>query len=166
MSRQPTPFAKLCRRAGRIRAEFVRYLDHPVEEVWEALTDPAQLARWLAPGVIDPRPGGGARLDFGDSGIVIDSAVTHFEPPRRLGYSWSSLGEPLRPIEWELSPTDEGCLLKFGVEVPEVEDVGRACAGWEAHLEMLAAFLEGVPIRFPLDLFKAARDSYRVRLER
>jgi hypothetical protein len=29
---------------------------------------------------------------------------------------------------------------------------------------MLAAALEGVPIRFPFERFKAARDAYRARL--
>ena len=32
---------------------FERHLLHPVEKVWAALTDPAQLAQWLAPGEIE-----------------------------------------------------------------------------------------------------------------
>jgi hypothetical protein len=48
--------------------------------------------------------------------------------------------------------------------MPADEDAGRAAAGWEAHLEMLAAALEEVPIKFPFETFKAARDAYRQEL--
>jgi len=46
------------------------------------------------------------------------------------------------------------------VRLPEGEDPAKACAGFEGHLEMLAAALEGVPIRFPFDLFVQARKVY------
>ena len=48
--------------------------------------------------------------------------------------------------------------------LPASEDVARSCAGWEAHLEMLAAALEGVPIKFPFESFKAAREAYKAQL--
>ena len=37
---------------------FERQLCHPVEKVWAALTDPAQLAQWLAPGEMELTLGG------------------------------------------------------------------------------------------------------------
>ena len=40
------------------------------------LTDPQRLAEWLAPGTIALEPGGAAKLNFTDSGTVIDSTVT------------------------------------------------------------------------------------------
>jgi hypothetical protein len=46
------------------------------------------------------------------------------------------------------------------VRVPESEDLGKACAGFDAHLEMLAAALEGVSIKFPFDVFVQARKAY------
>ena len=55
-------------------------------------------------------------------------------------------------------------LLDLTLRMPASEDAGRACAGWDAHLEMLAAALAGVPIKFPFELFKAARDAYRAQL--
>jgi hypothetical protein len=47
------------------------------------------------------------------------------------------------------------------VQLPEGEDIAKACAGFEAHLDMLAAALEGVPIRFPFDRYIAARHAYQ-----
>ncbi len=141
-----------------------RHFEHPPQMVWAALTQPARLAQWLAPGEIELRAGGAARLDFVDSGVAIDSRVTAYAPGRLLEYSWSGPGEPLRPVRWEIEAAECGVRLTLTLELPIVEDVARACAGWEAHLEMLAAALEGVPIKFPFELFKAQREAYKAKL--
>ena len=140
---------------------IVRDYPYPVPVVWRALTDPAMLAQWLAPGGIELKLGGAARLDFADSGTVIDSRVSALEPGHVLEYSWSGPDEPLRPVRWELAADGEATALSLIQKTPAAEDPGRACAGWEAHLEMLQAALEGVPIKFPFERFKAARDAYR-----
>lgn len=158
------PLATFTRGDGHVEASLTRTYAHSVDDVWTALTTPSILPLWLAPGDIDLHPGGAVRLDFADSGIVIDSTVTALEPGRLLEYSWSSPGEPARPLRWTLEPMLGGCRLTLRMRVPADEDAARACAGWEAHMEMLGAALEGVPIRFPFDLFKAARDVYRDRI--
>jgi uncharacterized protein YndB with AHSA1/START domain len=152
------------RRDGRVMARFGTTLENHVEEVWEALTEPARMVDWLAPGEIDPRPGGAVKLNFVDSGIVIDSTISDFEPLRVLEYSWSSPGEPSRPVRFEIEPVGSVTGLVLTLSVPEGEDAGRSAAGWAAHLEMLAAALAGASIKFPFDVFKAARDEYRARL--
>jgi uncharacterized protein YndB with AHSA1/START domain len=141
--------------------EFRLTLDSCLEGVWAALTEPAWLAKWLAPGEIDLRKGGVVRLDFGESGATIDSRVTAFEPHRLLEYSWSIPGEPPRPLRWELEPIGPTTLLTLRLTVAANEDAGRAAAGWAAHLEMLQAALLGVPVKFPFDVFRVARDAYR-----
>lgn len=156
--------ASFSRTGGEVQAVLTRRFDHPPSDIWSALTEPARLAEWLAPGHIDLRPGGAARLDFVDSGIVIDSKVTAIVPGRLIEYAWSGPGEPLRPLRWSLEAVPGGSRLTLTLRVPEAEDAGRACAGFEAHLEMLAAALEGVPIKFPFETFKAARDAYRAQL--
>ena len=106
------------------------------------------------------------RIDFADSGIVIDSTVTAFEPGRVLEYSWSSGEQPQRPLRWELHPRGAGTRLDLFVEVPADEDIAKACAGFEGHLEMLATALEGVSTRFPFDLFVQTRKSYAEQVAR
>ena len=59
----------------------------------------------------------------------------------------------------------EGTHLTLTVGIPAGEDAAKACAGFEGHLEMLAAALEGVPIKFPFDVFLAARKAYGQQLE-
>lgn len=151
--------------SDRVSVTLTRHLDHSAARLWTFLTDPTLLPQWLAPGEIEPRAGGRARLDFADSGTVIDSAVSEYDPGAVLEYSWSSPGEPPRPVRWSLDiEGPEACRLTLRLTCPADEDAGRSAAGWEAHLEMLAAALEGVPIRFPFERFKAAREAYRARL--
>lgn len=156
---------RLTRGEGCTIADLARRLDHPPAAVWAMLTDPAKLVEWLAPGEIAGEVGGPAKLNFVDSGIVIDSQVAAYEPPRLLEYSWSGPGEPSRPLRWEIAPADEGCVLTLRLKVPDGEDVARSCAGWEAHLEMLEAALEGVPIKFPFARFQATREAYKALLQ-
>ncbi len=138
-----------------------RFFEHDQNAVWRMLTEPQALAQWLAPGTIEQRIGGVVHIDFQDSGITIHSTVLEWDPPRRLQYSWSGGDEPARPLHWELIPAGNSTQLILTIEIPLKEDVAKACAGFHAHLEMLAAALEGVPIHFPLDQYLQARRSYQ-----
>jgi hypothetical protein len=51
--------------------------------------------------------------------------------------------------------------LALILQLPATEDVPKACAGFDAHLEMLAAALEGVPVGFPLDYYLERRRHYQ-----
>ncbi|WP_370691672.1 SRPBCC domain-containing protein [Bradyrhizobium sp.] len=99
--------------------------------------------------------------NFPESGTNVDSIVTDVDPPRLIECSWSSRGEPDRPLRWEAAAVNGGTRLSLTLRIPDNEDIARTCAGWEAHLEMLAAAMEGVPIKFPFERFKAAREAYR-----
>jgi uncharacterized protein YndB with AHSA1/START domain len=158
------PLATFARRGDLTEGRFDVMLDNHVEEVWDALVKPEIRVQWLAPGTIDLRAGGAAKLQFEDSGIVIDSTVAAFQPMRLLEFSWSGPGEPDRPIRFELAPVGAEVELTLTVSVPSGEDAGRACAGWAAHLEMLIATLAGAPTRFPLPLFTAASELYRTQV--
>lgn len=145
---------------GRLERRY----DQGLAAVWAMLTEPARLAQWLAPGTIELQQGGAVRIDFADSGIVIDSTVTALELQRVLEYSWSSGAQPARPIRWELTEDAGGTRLTLTVRLPGDEDAAKACAGFDGHLDMLAAALEGVPVRFPLDLYLRARKHYQTVL--
>lgn len=156
--------AKFTREGDAVVATFSRLLDDTIDRVWTALTAPEEIVNWMAPGTIELRQGGRAQLEFVDSGIVIDSIVSAIEPRSLLEYSWSGPGEPLRPLRWEIKPEGDAVRLMLSLKVPANEDAGRSAAGWDAHLEMLAATLAGVPIKFPFELYKVAREAYRAQL--
>jgi len=149
---------------GEFEARLERFIEHDQAKVWAMLTEPAHLADWLAPGSIELKLGGAAKLNFVDSGTVIDSTVSAFDPPRLIEYSWSSPGEPMRPVRWETLAVEGGTRLTLTMRVPDSEDVARSCAGWEAHLMMLLAAIEGVPIKFPFQRFQDTRAAYREML--
>jgi len=154
----------LSRAGERLQGRLERIVEHDQQAVWRMLTEPERLAEWLAPGTIELRLGGAAKLNFTDSGTVIDSTVTAIDAPRLIEYSWSSPGEPSRPVRWETQAVAGGTRLTLTVSMPQNEDIARACAGWEAHLMMLLAAIEGVPIKFPFERFKSTRESYKAKL--
>ncbi len=154
----------IARNGERLEARLVREIEHDPESVWHMLTAPDALVNWLAPATVEPRTGGAIQLAFEDSGTAIYSTIRQFDPPRLLEYSWSSGPDSERPMRWQLTPTDGGTHLQLTVQIPANEDIAKAAAGWDAHLEMLLAALEGVPIRFPVDLFLAARSEYQEQL--
>lgn len=158
--------ARFTRNGETVSADWSLTLDHHLDEVWAALTQPDKLVRWLAPGSVEPHLGGAARLDFEESGGTIDSRVTACEPERLLEYSWSCPGEPQRPLRWSLEPIGAATLLTLRLTVPASEDAARAAAGWASHLEMLQFALLGASARFPYPVFKAAREAYAGQVER
>jgi uncharacterized protein YndB with AHSA1/START domain len=59
-------------------------LDAPIETVWAALTDPAQLSRWFAPDMtVEPGAGGFMLADWGP-GLAWRTEIEIWEPNRRL----------------------------------------------------------------------------------
>ena len=161
---EASKLGSIARVGNRFEARIERTLEHDQEAVWRMLTDPSLLPQWLAPGELALNKGGPAKLNFPESGTNVDSVVTEVQSPRLIEYSWSSPGEPDRPLRWETAPTQGGTRLSLTLTIPDNEDIARTCAGWEAHFEMFAAAMEGVPIKFPFERFKAAREAYRVRV--
>jgi uncharacterized protein YndB with AHSA1/START domain len=60
--------------------------------VWDALTDPRELAAWLGANAdIDLRLGGAVRFRWPD-GTERRGLVIELDPPRRLAFRWRELG--------------------------------------------------------------------------
>ena len=151
---------KVRREGDRVLVRLERETGHLPERVWQMLTDSVCLAEWLAPGKLDARLGGRVQLDFGNSGTPIDCRISACEPHRLLAYSWSAGEDPERPLRWELAPEGDGTRLSLTLLLPDDHLVPIACAGWDAHLEMLMAALEGISIHFPAGRFRAARSYF------
>ena len=99
---------------GSTRVRFVRRLSHPVERVWEALTDPAELRKWWGDADLDLVDGGRFALrwrntDEDGSAATLDGAISKLRPTRFLEISatWGSTAQqPSDPDHphWELDP--------------------------------------------------------------
>jgi uncharacterized protein YndB with AHSA1/START domain len=134
---------------GQPTLRFERRLAHPVEKVWMAITDPAELTHWF-PQDLDGSFAPGARLRFvfrGEpptlGGEVIEDfkgEVLEIDPPRMVAYSW---GEDI--LRWTLTPDGDGCLLVFTDTIGELGKAARDGAGWHVCLDALGARLDGSP---------------------
>jgi uncharacterized protein YndB with AHSA1/START domain len=133
---------------GRQELRFERGLDHPVERVCAALTEPEQMVGWWAEAELDLRVGGSVVLRWlnsDDEGnqAVLHGAITEFDGPRVFEIE----GEPHGVLRFELCPEDDRSVLIFTnlVSVPD-EVVPMVLAGWHIHLDHLAGLLAGQPV--------------------
>jgi uncharacterized protein YndB with AHSA1/START domain len=59
---------------------FSRSSKHSARRVWSAITDPAEIERWMDyPARVDLGPGGDYRIDFSRTGIAVDEQKANWE---------------------------------------------------------------------------------------
>lgn len=134
---------------GDLRSvRFARFIDATPEELWDALTNPERIARWMLTEetTLEPRVGGKAHFGWGDQGDAV-GRVTIFDPPRCLEYTWeedagtSAVRFDVRQLEGRLE-----LVLHHRNLAPKVS--GGVGAGWHAHLDDLMALLRGEEFDF------------------
>src|SRR2546429_4127454 len=131
---------------------FERKIAHPVEAVWEALTQPSELAHWFPCEVeVDLRLGGKMTFHFPemtlpDAASTLLGEVTELDPPQRFSFLW---GED--HLHFALEPIDDGaaCVLRFTAELDARDKAARDGAGWHVCLDALERLLDGVEIGRP-----------------
>ena len=112
---------------------FERRLDHSVERVWRAVTEPAELERWfVAP--VDWKPELGEVFESGGEA----GEITELEAPHLLAWTWG--GQLFR---FELRADGEGCRLAFTHVFDDRALGAQTAAGWETYLNRLDAHLAG-----------------------
>lgn len=130
---------------GEYALRFERPLSCSLETAWDAVTDPAKLALWLADTEIEPVIGGQIVMRFVNTGIVNRGEIAEIDPPRLLAHSWNSQGAANARLRWELSRDPGGALLVLIHILQTREHVAMIAAGWHAHLDMLELVLARLP---------------------
>jgi uncharacterized protein YndB with AHSA1/START domain len=135
---------------GKQVLRFVRRFAHPVERVWKAITDPAELVGWLAEAEVDLDSGRIVLrwLNTDDQGnrAVMDSKITQLDPPTVLEYE----GDPHGRLRWELKPDGNGTVLTFtAIGTFPPDQAALALAGWHWHLGALTERLGGAWVNWP-----------------
>ncbi|MGH3383903.1 MAG: SRPBCC family protein [Nocardioidaceae bacterium] len=126
---------------GVVRMED-RY-DTDIDDLWSALTDPPRLARWIAEVQGDLRIGGEFQARF-TSGWEGTGRVDVCAPPRRLLVTMSpGQGEHETVIEAELVADGDQTQLVVEERGLPLGELAAHGAGWQAHIEDLAAYLAG-----------------------
>jgi uncharacterized protein YndB with AHSA1/START domain len=118
---------------GRPALRFERALAHPVERVWRAISEPAELERWF-PAAAEWTPRAGEVFEaYGGTGEVIEVAAPH-----RL--AWTYGGDR---FSFELTDQDGGCRLVFLHVFDDRTLAAQTAAGWETYLSRLEPHLAG-----------------------
>jgi uncharacterized protein YndB with AHSA1/START domain len=101
----------------------------PIDEVWAALTDPAELGEWLGGEVdLDVRPEGSGRVVDLD-GTVRDVLVTAVEHHRRIAWHWWDDRNGLSSVEVTVEELGESTRVSvLEMLVPSADDERRAVA--------------------------------------
>jgi len=116
--------------------------DTAIDDLWSALTDPQRLARWIAEVDGDLRVGRVFHASF-TSGWEGPGRVDVCEPPRRLLVTMAPGRDDQTVIEAELvAEGNQTCLVVEERGLPLTELAAHG-AGWQAHVEDLAAHLAG-----------------------
>ena len=126
-----------------------REMPHPPQKIWRALTETSLLDEWLMKNDFQPQVG--RKFSFrtqpvgGWSGVV-DCEVLAVEPPRRLAYTWVSMGVD-HVVTWTLEPTQSGTLVRMeqsGFTADQKQAYGGAKYGWQNFLNNLERVLGGL----------------------
>jgi uncharacterized protein YndB with AHSA1/START domain len=139
-------------RSVRLQRDY----EAPIEDVWNALTDPARIGRWFLPIGGDYRLGGHYQFEGNAGGEILEC-----ERPHRLKVTWV-FGEPTSElsaseVEVRLSTVDGGG-TRFELEhvavVPEERwteyGPGAVGVGWEGGLLGLSLHLRGGSVDDPI----------------
>jgi uncharacterized protein YndB with AHSA1/START domain len=125
-----------------VRMEDV--FDTGIDDLWSALTDPRRLARWIARVEGDLRLGGEFRASF-SSGWEGPGRVDVCDPPRRLLVTLSPDEDDDTVIAADLVPDGDRTRLVVEERGLPLDEAAVHGAGWQAHVEDLAAYLAGQP---------------------
>lgn len=113
-----------------------------IDDLWSVLTEPQRLARWIAVVEGDLRLGGAFRASF-TSGWEGPGRVDVCEAPRRLLVTMSPGDNDETVIEVELVAEGDQTRLVLEERGLPLDEVAVYGAGWQAHVEDLAAHLVG-----------------------
>ena len=152
---------------GQPVVRFERTFPHPVDAVWEAITDPRQLEAWFPTTVEYTTLAPGSPITFRfsqdfepDTYPAMSGEFVEVDPPSRLAFTW---GEDR--LTFELSERDggAGCRLAFSVALGTEDKAARDSAGWESCLDMLAQVTAGETPQRPVtsDNWQAYYEEYK-----
>lgn len=140
--------------AKDINVDLTNRVLKPVGEVFQAIVDPDQLAKYFVSNASAPlAPGRPVTWTFADVGAQLAPEIEAVEPDKRIVFTWDASGQKTRVLI-ELAPYDESSTKIHIVEsaFPMNEDgVQRAleqAKGWTDFIHCMRAYLEfGVQLR-------------------
>ena len=139
-------------RAVRLRRTY----DAPVEEVWDAVTNPERITRWFLPISGDYRVGGRYQLEGNAGGEILTCERPH---QFRVTWAYGEVSDPasVSELEVRLTPAGESSTtleLEHTAIVPDDAwaeyGPGAVGVGWDGGLLGLSLHLRGGSVEDPL----------------
>ena len=148
---------------GTMRLE--RMLPGPIERVWAFLTEGEKRKKWIAAGEMELKAGGKYEYIFDHDqisedaepvpekyaddcypGMVMTGHVIAVDPPRMLHMTWAEGSDEQSEVKFELEPVgDKVKLVLTHSKLFNNDLLLGVCAGWHAHIDIMADHLDGVP---------------------
>lgn len=130
---------------------FERTYPTSAADLWDALTTPERVGRWMGTLTGDLRAGGDFHLDTSDPADSPDEdsrswgRVLECEPGQRLLLTWEATGQATSQVEVTTSAVGQQALLTLEHrDLPEASARGYG-AGWHDFLDRLEDDLTGRP---------------------
>jgi uncharacterized protein YndB with AHSA1/START domain len=145
--------ATLLRAGARPILRFERHLPRPVEEVWHAVTDPAEMRAWFPTRIEIAEWKAGAELTHHFDGHAIaplPGTVLDWDPPHRVRFTWGN-----DTIGFQLTPASDGGTVFVLTEELGASAAARNAAGWESCLDRLEYGAEREPWQHRFDRYAA-----------
>ena len=148
---------------GRYVLRFERRLAHPVEKVWDALTQPERIVDWWGEGDVelDLVEGGRYRVRTTGPPELVEAIIAEAGDVALVG------GDPGSIARWELRRDGDGCRLVLTHTAPPGFDpayVPRTLAGWHTVLDRLRAALDRAAVPWEKRRFDQHHDRYASKM--
>jgi uncharacterized protein YndB with AHSA1/START domain len=123
---------------------LVRELRHSPANVWQALTDPAQLREW-SPFDADMnlgKTGNSVKLTTvgAPKEYITETRITRADAPKVLEYNWGGGN-----VRWELEPSGDGTRLTLWANIDR-RYIAMGAAGWHLCIDVMDHMLSGDPV--------------------
>lgn len=138
---------------AKLTVERSIWIDAPRERVWQAVTDPVQIAAWFAPGTDFLQDGNTISIQLNGEYVAV-AEIEVLDPPHEL----TTCNLPDRTLTTTYKLVEEGSGTRFTVIESGYENVpagdrqsrfDQDTHGWGLALENLKAYMEGRDLPTP-----------------
>ncbi len=136
---------------------FDRQFDYPRSYIWNLLTDPSQVSRWL--GTLHPGWEVGKEYTLDMDGGTTTGTVLQLNAPTSLQVTWDDELGPESILEWRVLESDGGALMQLRVRSETADFLTEGAAGWQQILSTLDDAAAGREPQ-PEPDWAALRDAY------